>query len=124
MRQQLFRFGCIGAAAAALHMGVVALLVPLGLHPLLANIAGFVTAFNVSYLGHRFWSFGNRTTLSHKRSVMRFWVIAVTSFAINEALFFLFLHYTTLPYLAALFLVLILVTPITFILSRVWAFAK
>lgn len=124
MRQQLLRFGCIGAAAAAVHMGVVALLVPFGLHPLLANIIGFVSAFNVSYLGHRFWTFGNRTPLSHKRSIARFWGIAVTSFAINELLFFLFLNYTTLPYLVALFLVLILVTPITFILSRVWAFAK
>lgn len=122
MKRQLLKFGCIGTAAAAVHMGVVALLVPLGLQPLLANIVAFVTAFNVSYLGHRLWTFGNRTTLSHKRSMVRFWGIAVTSFAINETLFFLFLNYTTLPYLVALFLVLILVTPITFVLSRLWAF--
>jgi putative flippase GtrA len=124
MKQQIIRFGCIGSAAAAVHIGVVALLVPFGLHPLLANIVGFVTAFNVSYFGHRFWTFGNRTTLSHKNSATRFWAIAVTSFAINETLFFLFLRYTALPYLVALFLVLIMVTPITFILSRSWAFAK
>ena len=122
MKQQLLKFGTIGAAAAAVHMGVVALLVPLGLQPLLANIIGFVSAFNVSYIGHRFWTFNNHSTLTHHRSITRFWGVAVTSFAINELLFFLFLHYTTLPYLVALFLVLILVTPITFLLSRAWAF--
>ncbi len=122
MKQQLLKFGCIGSAAAAVHMGVVALLVPLGLQPLLANIVGFATAFNVSYFGHRLWTFGNHTTLSHKSSMTRFWGIAVTSFSINELFFFLFLNYTTLPYLTALFLVLILVTPITFLLSKSWAF--
>lgn len=122
MKRQILKFGCIGTAAAGVHMGVVALLVPYGLHPLLANIVGFITAFNVSYFGHRFWTFDNNTTLSHKESASRFWIIAVTSFAINETLFFLFLHYTALPYLAALFVVLIMVTPITFILSRLWAF--
>ena len=122
MKGQIIRFGCIGTAAAGVHMGVVALLVPFGLHPLLANIVAFVTAFNVSYFGHRFWTFGNRTELSHKQSASRFWVIAVTSFTINETLFFLFLNYTALPYLVSLFLVLIIVTPITFLLSRLWAF--
>ncbi len=122
MKQQLLKFGTIGTAAAAVHMGVVALLVPLGLQPLLANIIGFISAFNISYIGHRFWTFNNRATLTHSRAITRFWAIAATSFAINELLFFLFLHYTTLPYLVALFLVLILVTPITFLLSRAWAF--
>lgn len=124
MKRQIIRFGCIGTAAAGVHMGMVALLVPLGLQPLLANIIAFVTAFNVSYFGHRFWSFSNTTALSHQESAARFWIIAVTSFAINELLFFLFLRYTSLPYLAALFLVLLMVTPITFLLSRSWAFAQ
>lgn len=107
--------------ATATHMGVVALLVPVGMHPLYANIFAFVTAFGVSYLGHRFWTFGERVT-SHVTSVTRFFGVAILSFVLNEFLFFLFLHFTALPYLLALFFVLIIVTPITFLLSRLWAF--
>lgn len=122
MKRQILKFGVIGSLAAAVHMGVVALLVNFSLHPLFANIFGFMVAFNVSYLGHRFWTFGNNSRLSHAASAVRFWGIAVTSFAINEGLFFLFLSFTPLPYLLALFLVLLMVTPITFLLSRSWAF--
>lgn len=122
MKRQILKFGVIGTLAAAVHMGMVALLVTFSMHPLLANIFGFMVAFNVSYLGHRFWTFGNKSCLSHAASVVRFWGIAVTSFAINEGLFFLFLSFTPLPYLLALFLVLLMVTPITFLLSRSWAF--
>ena len=122
MKLQLVKFGCIGTVAAAVHMGVVALLVPFGLHPLLANIFGFCTAFNVSYFGHRYWTFGNTTRLGHITSMTRFWWVAVSSFAINESLFFVLLTYTSLYYLVALFVVLIVVVPITFLLSKTWAF--
>lgn len=122
MKQQILKFGVIGTFAAAVHLGVVALLVTFSMHPLLANIFGFMIAFNVSYLGHRFWTFDNKSRLSHAASATRFWGIAVSSFAINESLFFLFLSYTPLPYLVSLFLVLLMVTPITFLLSRSWAF--
>ena len=91
MKQQLFKFVCIGTLAAAVHMSMVALLVPLGFHPLVANVLAFITAFNVSYFGHRFWTFGNTSRLSHITSVSRFWGVAVSSFVINETLFFLFL---------------------------------
>ena len=45
---QIFRFGCIGVAAMLVHLAVVSLLVPLGLAPLLANVAAFAVAFQVS----------------------------------------------------------------------------
>ena len=121
MRRQIFRFGCVGVLATVTHLGVVALLVPMGMHPLLANIFAFITAFSISYLGHRFWTFGERVT-SHVTSVTRFFGVAILSFVLNEFLYFLFLHFTAFPYLLSLFLVLIIVTPITFLLSRLWAF--
>lgn len=123
MTRQILKFGIIGTLAAAIHMGVVVLLVRYSLHPLFANIFGFLLAFNVSYLGHRFWTFENKTKLSHAASATRFWGIAVTSFILNETLYYLLLNYTSLNYLPALLLVLLLVTPITFLLSRLWAFS-
>jgi putative flippase GtrA len=89
--------------------------------PLYANIFAFIAAFNVSYLGHRYWTFG-KSSSRHVTAVTRFLGVAVLSFMLNEFLFFLFLRFTSLPYLFAIFIVLVIVTPITFVLSRIWAF--
>lgn len=121
MKAQILKFGCVGVMASITHMGVVALLVPLGMHPLYANIFAFFIAFNVSYLGHRYWTFKNRSS-PHATTMFRFFGVAILSFLLNESLYFLFLNFTHLPYLFAIFIVLIVVTPMTFVLSRIWAF--
>lgn len=118
---QILRFTIIGTLAAAVHLGMVALLAGLGIHPLVANIFGFASAFSVSYLGHRFVTFPERR-LRHLTSVHRFWWVALAGFALNEGLYALLLAVTKLHYLASLFLVLLIVTPITFTLGRLWAF--
>jgi len=118
---QVARFVAIGTLAAGVHLSVVAMLFRFGLHPLIANVFAFCTAFGVSYLGHRFVTFpGGR--LPHKRSVHRFWWVAVMSFSLNEGLYALLLHFSALNYLVSLFVVLLIVTPMTFVLSRVYAF--
>lgn len=121
MKKQLLKFGCVGILASLTHLGVVALLVTAGMQPLYANIFAFVTAFNVSYLGHRYWTF-NKSSPSHVTAITRFFGVAALSFTLNEFLFFLFLKFTGLPYLLAIFIVLAIVTPTTFLLSRMWAF--
>lgn len=118
---QLLKFGCVGVLASLTHLGVVILLVTWGMHPLYANVFAFVAAFNVSYLGHRYWTFNKRSS-PHATTVARFFAVAVFSFLLNESLFFLFLKFTPLPYFLAIFLVLVIVTPATFLLSRIWAF--
>jgi putative flippase GtrA len=117
----LLKFGCVGVLATLTHLGVVALLVTAGIHPLYANIFAFITAFNVSYLGHRYWTF-NKNSSPHVTAITRFLGVAILSFLLNEFLFFLFLKFTALPYLLAIFIVLLIVTPTTFLLSRMWAF--
>lgn len=124
MKLQLVKFCCIGTLAAAVHMTVVAILVSFSLHPLLANVFGFTIAFNVSYFGHRLWTFHHDNLPGHATAAVRFWAVAVFSFIANEGLFFIFLNYTTLPYLVSLFLVLLMVTPLTFLFSRSWAFGR
>ena len=55
---QLMRFGIIGSLAAFINFGIVILLVELwGWHPLSANAIAFLIAFQVSYSGHRYWTF-------------------------------------------------------------------
>lgn len=118
MIAQLTRFGIVGGAAMAVHWLVVTLLVPAGLAPLGANAIGFGVAFNVSYLGHRNWTFAGAH--AHRTAFWRFLAVALTSFALNEVLYALLLRW--LEYRLALALVLVAVAALTFALSRLWAF--
>ncbi len=117
---QIARFGVVGVAAMAVHWLVVVALVSLGLAPLIANVMGFAVAFNVSYLGHRRWTFASDA--AHSTTLGRFFAVALGSFIINEVLYSLLLRYTHLNYQVALALVLFAVAALTFVLSRYWAF--
>lgn len=122
MIAQLARFGVVGIAAMAVHWIVVAVIVPLGIVPLIANIIGFAVAFNVSYIGHRNWTFASEA--GHATTLTRFLGVSITSFMLNEAMYSLLLRYTALDYRIALFIVLVAVAALTFVLSRYWAFRQ
>lgn len=123
LKQQLLYFCLIGTLAALVNILLVWLLVTqvFYLQPLQANIFAFFIAFWVSYLGHSRLTF-NYTQHKISSTVLRFFLVAIMSFALNEILYFILLHFTTIPYLWALFLVLGVVPIFTFILSRCWAF--
>ncbi|MCK4870458.1 MAG: GtrA family protein [Gammaproteobacteria bacterium] len=120
--EQLTKFGIVGTVAAIINMlALIALVELLHLHPLVANIFAFLLAFNASYIGHHHWSFAE-TARDHKKSVPRFFIVATTSFVLNQGLFAIFLTVFHLYYVLALFLVLIIVPIFTFLLSKFWAF--
>lgn len=117
---QLARFGIVGVGAMLVHWLVVVAIVPLGIKELIANVIGFAVAFNVSYFGHHYWTFGS--SADTQTTFKRFLVVAITSFIVNECLFSLLLRFTSLDYRLALAIVLIAVAGLTFVLSRLWAF--
>lgn len=123
MNRELFWFGAVGVTAMLVHLGCVSLvLVPLGLDPLIANIIAFLIAFQVSHARHQ------RLTFSHQqapvaRSRVRFFGVALTSFIINELMYWALLHFTPLDYRVALAIVLVAVAALTFVTARHWAFA-
>lgn len=122
-RQVIF-FGVVGVLAAVVHFFAVLLLVH-WLHwvPLLANILAFLIAFQVSYHGHSIWTFAQQS-FDHSTSLGRFFIVAVASFALNEALFALLLYVFNWPYVEALVVVLLIVPPVTFLASKLWAFQR
>jgi putative flippase GtrA len=122
MITQLARFGVIGIAAMVVHWCVVALFVPLGIAPLLANVIGFCIAFNVSFFGHHHWTFASAD--SQRNTFKRFLGVAVLGFVVNECMYSLLLTFTRLDYRVALGIVLIAVAGLTFVLSRFWAFRQ
>jgi len=120
-----FWFVLVGASAALTHMVVftlVLLLVPT-LWPEIANVAGFLVAFLVSFVGHRRLSFQDADT-SLLQSFMRFAATAVAGFVTNEAVFIALFRVLQLPTWMALMSGIVMSAVQTFVLSRFWAFKR
>ena len=115
-------FLAVGAAAAATHLLVFAA-AQHRMWPELANAAGFVVAFFVSFHGHRLLSFPDAAT-TVRQSLARFAVTALAGFASNEAIFMLLLRGAGWPALAALVVALAAAAGLTFLLGRYWAFRR
>lgn len=119
---QIGWFVIVGCAAAATHWAIAVACVALaGLAPLLANVAGWLVAFGVSFTGHY------RLTFRHQhapllRAAGRFFMVSALGFAINEAAYAVLLRVTAIRYDVLLALVLIGIAGMTFILGRYWAF--
>jgi len=121
LTHRLFYFIGIGGTAALTHILIVLGLVTFfQIHPLVANIVGFLIAFNLSFQGHKKLTF-SRLHNQKRLSLPHYFLIATSAFAVNESLYFLFLHYTGLNYIFSLILVLGLVSVYSYILSRFWA---
>lgn len=124
---RIARFGVVGLTAAAVHYWTVVALVELwNMQPLRANVGGFIVAFWCSYFGHRYWTFSDTVDRQsgQGKSFGRFLAVAVLGFLMNEALFFLLLHFTALPYYLSLAVVVLTVAVMTYVLSRLWAFRR
>ena len=85
------------------------------------NVFAFLLAFQVSYLGHRYWTFNHQ---KHSlASLPKFFSVAAGGFLINEGVFALLLHLSGWYYPIALGITLVLIAILTFLLGKFWAFA-
>lgn len=117
-------FIVVGCAAAALHFGVVVLLVAqAGVPPLLANVGGWLTAFVLSFTGHHHFSFP-RHGAPMRAAAARFFAISAAGFAVNELAYAMLLRWSGLRYELGLVLVLLAVAVATYWTSRHWAFLR
>lgn len=121
--RRLLTFGAVGVAASAVHAAVGITLVRGGLlAPFSANVIAFLTAFFVSYFGHRNWTFGSDS--SHAGAMPKFFAVAVSGLAMNQAIVFVVVDLLGLRYELALAIVFLTVPPATYVLARFWAFAR
>ena len=120
-----FWFVLVGASAALTHMAVFTLVLFLAstLWPEIANVAGFLVAFLVSFVGHRRLSFQDAGT-GLMQSFLRFAATAVAGFVTNEAVFIVLFRVHGLPSWIALICGIVLSALQTFVLSRFWAFKR
>jgi putative flippase GtrA len=115
-------FVAVGCIAAAVHLGVVVLLVSgMGQLPLAANVVGWLVAFCFSFSGHWLLTFRAQQAPMW-RAAARFFGVSLAGFAANELAYALLLHWTGLRYDLVLALVLVAVAVMTYVLSLHWAF--
>lgn len=121
---QLMRFGMTGSLAAIVHFSVVVMLVEFfKLDPLYANVFGFLCAFMVSFLGHRYWTFAKTSRRNHS-SLPLFFLFAACNFVLNQGLFYVLLRKYNLAYPIALLIVLVVIAIWTFLISKLWIFRE
>jgi putative flippase GtrA len=119
------KFAIVGIAATLTHAAIAGFLLEAGLLPaMFANLAGFVVAFGVSFSGHYYWSFSHlRQHKTALKAMLRFFLIAVSGFALNSSVLALWLSFTPWPDLIGLMVSIAVVPALTFIAARMWAFS-
>lgn len=127
MRQriaELLRFAGVGLLATATHAGIYILLAAV-IAPQLANLAGYLAAVSLSYVGHLHVTFrqgDRRSTRSGGTRPLRFAAVSLFGLGLNAG----FVALTTRaleapPAIAALFM--IGVTPVvTYLLLKHWVY--
>lgn len=107
-----------------MHWAVVVLLVErAGWQPLVANVAGWVVAFVVSFAGHHHLSFRGHGVPA-RVSAGRFLAISAAGFVVNEISYAVLLRTTSHRYEWLLAAVLVGVAVFTYWASRHWAFLR
>jgi putative flippase GtrA len=122
--KQIMRFGIVGTTAAMVNLSIVIFIVQCGwLQPLYANVIAFFIAFQVSYFGHRYWTF-SKTIAAHKSAIPKLLLVSGSNFIANEGLFYFFLNVMKIPYPLALLIVLATLPVVTFTLGKLWIFRE
>lgn len=119
---QVIRYGIIGSfAAVTQYFTVIVLVEAFQLHPLEANVIGFLGGFLVSYLGQRFWTFAT-TTQHAKKTLPLYFLVATANLILNQSLYYWFLNQFHIPYHIALIAVIFICAVFSFMLSKFWVF--
>lgn len=118
---QLGRFGTVGGLATLIHLAVAWVAARGGgASPFLANGIGFAAAFSFSYLGHFYWTFGQRD--GHSVRLPRFLVVSGAGYCLTNLIVWIVVSRAGLAFEAALLVILFAVPLMTWALSRYWAF--
>lgn len=124
---QLFKFIIMGSLAALVHFSVLYLAVSwFNLAPVWGNVVAFMVAFLVSFLGHLTVTFKSQTPQSQSIVMARLlkWLFSsLAGFILNQALFMLGLSWIGDAYYLWIWLVVTaIVTVLSFLLGKLWAF--
>ena len=120
MISQVLRFAGVGVLSTGIHALIYTLTGALGLVPWAANLVAFVAAFGFSFLGHYRFTFQSDSGLPD--AISKFFLVALIGLGLNAGFVYLIVDLAQLNYLVALAPMILIVPPVTFLLSRYWAF--
>ena len=120
---EVARFMLVGAAASGTHFAIGLALNQLA-HVIAwqANIVAFLGALGVSYLGNSIFTFGVQARRAG--AFARFFAMSAAAFALIQGLVWVLTGPARWPYWASLMVVLVVVPPLTFLISKYWALAE
>jgi dolichol-phosphate mannosyltransferase len=120
--RQLVRFCVVGASGYVVNLAIYALLIRADLHFLLAAVGSFAVAVVNNYSWNRLWTFRSQRGGVYDQG-LRFLVVSLGSLAADLALLhaLVSLHADKLIAQAS---AIVLVTPLNFFGSKLWAFAQ
>ncbi|WP_227367885.1 GtrA family protein [Halomonas sp. M20] len=115
----LLRFGGVGGLATLVHLSVAGLALWLwpNTSPFLANLVAFLVAFQVSFWGHR------RFTFRKAGRGDRFFVLALAGFALNNGVLGALIASTPVDGFLAIVIATFTVPLLMYVAARFWAFA-
>ena len=115
----LARFGGVGAIATLVHLLVaaIAFIIWPTISPFLANLLAFVVAFQVSFWGHR------RFTFRKDGRAHRFFLLALGGFALNNSVLAALLAISPVEGIFAIIVATFTVPLLMYVAARFWAFA-
>lgn len=118
---QIVRFGLVGIMATATHIITVLVLVEESKWgPLWANLFAFSLAILVSFRGHYHWTF--KVSTPYTFAFPRFFTIVLLGLGLNQTIMFSVVSLLGLNYRLGLAAVIMVVPPISFMVTKLWAF--
>ncbi len=116
------RFSGVGVFATLVHLLALNLLVlGAGLHPTLANMGAFLSAFSISYVGHYYFSFRSRQ--NHVAAAPKFFIAALIGLTLNTLTFAVMVNLLQLHYMISFTAVILIAPPVMFLISRKFVFS-
>lgn len=120
--RQIGVFSAIGLAATASHVAVgLALHRGFAVSPFAANLAAFFVATSLTICGNGRLTFGVRLTAAR---IARALTGVVATLGLNQMIVYVFVEIWTLPYEAALVIIIATVPAVSFLLLKYWAFRE
>lgn len=120
-RHQFLRFCLVGASGYAVNLAIYAVLLQLGLHYAVAATASFLLAAVNNFLWNRTWTFRSRGD-AWIGQCGRALLVSGLSLGANQ-LFLFALVEGGAGHLPGQAVAIVLVTPFSFVASKLWAFA-
>ena len=118
---QLAKFAAVGASGYALNLVVFAVLLGWGAH--VAAAISFVAAATSNYWWNRHWTFA-QSKGSVGAQGMRFFVVALLAFGVNQLGLVLFIDTLHWRKLISQAIAIALVTPLNFLGNKLWSFRR